>query len=169
MIETARLILRPFALVDCEPYHRVITHPAVQLPGSAAMTAEDAWHRVQRYAGHWALLGYGNFAIVERTGGEYVGETGIWNARRNIGHGFDDSDEAGWVIAADRQGRGYATEAARAAHEWYAGAIGAKRTVCMIDPQNGASIAIAERLGYRRYGVADYKDQRLALFERRPV
>ena len=36
----------------------------------------------------------------------------------------------------------------------------------MISPDNAASIRLAERVGYRPYGHADYKDSIVTLFER---
>ncbi|MDR7234446.1 GNAT family N-acetyltransferase [Agrococcus sp. BE272] len=54
--------------------------------------------------------------------------------------------ELGWMIAADAQGKGIATEAARAALQ-LAWAMGAHRVIADLDEENVASRIVAERLG----------------------
>lgn len=54
--------------------------------------------------------------------------------------------ELGWMIAAQQQGKGIATEAARAALE-LAFAMGAHRVIAHLDEQNVGSRKVAERLG----------------------
>src|SRR5262245_35851362 len=142
MIETERLLLRPYRLEDYEPYLAMVSDPDLDFPSRQLITPEEAWHRLMRYVGHWTLLGYGNFAIIEKVTGEYVGETGLWDAHRGMGEDFDEYDEAGWFIARQSHGRGFAFEAAEAAHNWYEGFRGASRTVCMIDPDNQPSIRL---------------------------
>ena len=44
----------------------------------------------------------------------------------------------------------------------------ARRTVCMIAPQNGASAAVARRCGYRAYARTIYRDAEVELYERPP-
>ena len=61
------------------------------------------------YLGHWALRGYGNWAIEEKASGALVGYSGLWNPE-----GWPEP-EMMWGLAADAHGRGYATEAARRA------------------------------------------------------
>jgi len=54
--------------------------------------------------------------------------------------------ELGWMVAAEAQGKGVATEAARAALE-LAWAMGAHRVIAHLDEENVASRRVAERLG----------------------
>ncbi len=54
--------------------------------------------------------------------------------------------ELGWMIAADAQGQGIATEAARAALE-LCFAAGAHRVTAQLDEENVASRRVAERIG----------------------
>jgi len=52
------------------------------------------------------------------------------------------------VLAPWAHGRGFATEAMRAVLDWGATRFGdGQRTVCLIAPENAASIHVAERLG----------------------
>jgi RimJ/RimL family protein N-acetyltransferase len=59
---------------------------------------------------------------------------------------------------------GYATEAMTAVLAWAGPAH--PRTVCIIDPDNLASLRVAARLGYREIGRVDYKGQPILVFER---
>jgi RimJ/RimL family protein N-acetyltransferase len=42
----------------------------------------------------------------------------------------------------------------------------AKRTVCLIDPGNAPSLALAAKLGFRRFADARYKGRDSVLLER---
>src|SRR3546814_17524593 len=67
-------------------------------PGGCALhrrqplSPEEAWNRLLRYAGHWTLLGYGIFAVVEKASGRFIGETGIADFHRGLGDDFDQAD-----------------------------------------------------------------------------
>jgi RimJ/RimL family protein N-acetyltransferase len=166
MLETERLVLRPYILDDYADYVEMVMDPRSNFPGRQELSPEDAWHRLMRYAGHWALLGYGNFAIIEKASTQYVGETGLWDAHRGMGADFDGFDEAGWFIAPWAHGLGYGFEAALLVHRWYRARIGRHRTVCMIDPANTPSFGLASKLGYRPFHQSIYRNQPVVLFER---
>jgi RimJ/RimL family protein N-acetyltransferase len=64
------------------------------------------------------------------------------------------------------QGKGYATEAALVALAWGDAHFGRRRTVCLIAPQNLASIRVAEKCGYRELQRTTYKGNPTILFAR---
>ena len=134
--------------------------------GGDPLPQQDVWNRVLRYAGHWMLLGYGMFAEIEKASGRYVGATGIADFHRGLGNDCDQAGEAAWVFCADIQGRGYAFEAAKAAHGWFSNLMDNPRTVCVIDPENVPSLALARKLGYDAYGEARYKERIAIKLER---
>lgn len=159
-IETQRLILRPHRLDDYEACCFLTTDPeAVRMIYQKPMSREETWHRLLRFVGHWALLGYGLLLVEERMTGRAVGEVGLGDFHRGLGEDFDPFPEFAWMMASDVHGRGYATEAARAVLRWMETAFAPERTVCIIDPDNGASLRVAEKLGFHSYGKADYKDK----------
>jgi RimJ/RimL family protein N-acetyltransferase len=128
---------------------------------------EEAWARVLRYIGHWAALGYGFWQIRERATGRFVGEAGMADFQRDVSISFDGAPEAGWVLAPWAHGRGYATEAMTAALAWGdAAAHVGSRTVCIINPDNTASLRVAAKCGYRELVRADYKGVEVLVFER---
>src|SRR6266566_652232 len=61
--------------------------------------------------------------------------------------------EIGWAVDRSRWGRGYATEAARAAANWVHRTLKADRVVHLIQEQNVRSIRVAEKLGAKLDGT----------------
>ena len=165
--ETPRLLLRRHAAADFPAYLEMCADPAMsRFSGRTPAGSEEAWMRLLRQAGHWSLIGYGFVAVEEKQSSRFVGEAGLGDFKRRLGPGFDDAPEAGWAIARWAQGRGYATEAAAAALEWIEGRFGVRRTVCLIHVDNIASIRVAEKLGYTRFGACTYRGYSAITFER---
>jgi RimJ/RimL family protein N-acetyltransferase len=170
MIETDRLLLRPHRLDDLDAAAAMYADPAVmRFIGGVGLGREDVWNRLLRYAGHWALLKFGLWAIEERATGRFIGEAGFADFHRDLGEGFDDCPEAAWILADDAQGRGYALEAMTAATTWLDHEHRASRAVCIINPDNAASLRLAERVGFARFGQQDYRGKSVLLLERKPV
>lgn len=135
--------------------------------GPAQPTPEDAFARLLRNAGSWALYGYGVFVVRERERAEVVASCGVFHSWRGFGTGLDNVPEAGWIIAASHWGKGFASEAMSAALAWFDATQGARRTVCMIEDGHTASQTVAARLGFTEYGRHQPAEGReLALYER---
>jgi RimJ/RimL family protein N-acetyltransferase len=130
-----------------------------------ASTPEESWSRLLRYAGHWEVLGYGYWALEEKSTGLFVGELGLADYQRQMEPTFEGDPEIGWVLATSAHGKGYATEAVKRVVLW-ADAELRCRTACMITPENTASIRVADKCGYREWKRADYKGQPAILFRR---
>ncbi len=85
------------------------------------------------------------FAVLEKSGGAYMGDIAVH---------FTDGRQAelGYTLAPKFQGRGFATEGARAVLAWLLGKLKLHRVVCTADPRNKPSLAVMRRLGMRREG-----------------
>lgn len=167
MIETQRLLLRPHTLADFEPWCAMFSDPEIfRYIGGGVLSREDRWNRLLRYAGHWTLLGYGMFAVFDKATGEIVGEVGLADFHRELGERFDGYPEAGWIMARATHGRGIASEAVAAAHDWMAREHAPARTVCIIHPDNAASLRLAAKLGYAPFDMGTYKDRPCVMLER---
>ncbi|NIJ14516.1 RimJ/RimL family protein N-acetyltransferase [Saccharomonospora amisosensis] len=59
----------------------------------------------------------------------------------------------GYAIAHDHQRRGYATDAVRTMLDFAFGPLGRHRVSAAIGPENAASLAVVERVGFTREGV----------------
>ena len=72
--------------------------------------------------------------------------------------------ELGWTIARKFWGRGYASEAARAAIAHAFDTLGWPHLVSLIHPDNQRSARLAERLGYHAHGTAEILAMRLTMY-----
>jgi len=168
-LETERLRLRAYRREDFPALVATWADPLVMrhVLGRSS-TEEETWARLLRYAGLWPLLGYGYWAVEERSTGRFVGDVGLADFRRDMTPSFGEVPEAGWVLAAWAHGKGFATEAVRAALEWSDAHLErAAHTVCMIAPGNTVSIRVASKCGYVEYGRGTYKGHEDVLFRRK--
>jgi RimJ/RimL family protein N-acetyltransferase len=117
--------------------------------------------RILGYRGHWALLGFGYWAVEEKSSARYIGEIGFADFRRDLYPAIQEMPELGWVLAAHAHGKGYATEGLRAIVAWGDRQFGSLSTACIIRPGNHRSFRVADKLGYgviRDAAAADAAD-----------
>lgn len=165
-IETIRLILRPHRVEDYAACRALWADAdVVRHIGGVPQDAQAVWFRLLRYAGMWALLGYGMWVIEERDSGVLLGEAGLLSAERGIAQ-LEGVPEAGWVLGRAAWGRGIATEAMQAILSWADAHLDAPSIRCIIDPDNSASIKVAEKLGFHALVDADYGGKPTRLFDR---
>ncbi|WP_353471499.1 GNAT family N-acetyltransferase [Salipiger sp. H15] len=148
MIESERLILRPPLAGDFEAFAAMFADAGVTRHIGGVQARSDAWARFLRDCGHWALEGFGQFTILERASGAYVGKTGLAKFERDLGPKAATAVEITWTLQAAFHGRGYAREAAALALGHFDRTVGG-RSACLIAEGNDASQRLAERLGYR--------------------
>jgi hypothetical protein len=115
VIETARLILRPWREADREPFAAINGDPRVNewLGGPIDRAQSDAV--MDRIQAQIATDGFGFFAAELKAGGRLVGMIGL---RRQTDAPPGPGLELGWRLAAEAQGQGLATEGAQAALDW---------------------------------------------------
>ena len=170
VLTTARLSLGPHEAADYPDMLATWQDPVVvKYFGGVPSTPEECWARLLRYAGLWRLLGFGYWRIRERATGRFVGEVGLADFGRDITPSLAGSPEAGWVLAPWAHRQGFAREAADAIFAWADAALDVKRTVCMIDPDNIASLALAAKLGFKTFADTGYKGRPVVLLERQPT
>lgn len=168
VIETERVILRPHRLDDFDAYARMWADPQVtRFIGGRARSREDSWLRLLRHAGMWSMLGFGFWAIQDRQSGKLAGEAGLHDLKRDFEPSIEGIPEAGWAIAAEFQGIGLASEVVGRIVAWSDANLAGK-TVCIVDPQNAASLRVAEKCGYREVLKTVYHGGPTILMERRP-
>jgi RimJ/RimL family protein N-acetyltransferase len=167
IVETERLVLQGHRLEDFEECLEMWSDPQVvrHISGKPA-TREEGWARLLRYVGHWELLGYGFWVVREKATGRLVGEVGLGDFHREMDPPLRGQFEAGWVLASSAHGKGYATEAMKAALAWVDANHHPERVVCIIHPENAASVHVAAKLGFRQTGTGVYKGEPSLMFER---
>ena len=155
VIETGRLILRQWRSDDIAPNAEMLSDPGtarfIAPDGKPPTTEIGGWRNAAVISGHWALHGFGMFAVEERSSGNYVGRVGPWSPPGWPGF------EVGWGIAREFRGKGYAVEAARASIDWVFATFETDEIIHCIESVNTPSQAVAARLGAR-------KDREIDLF-----
>lgn len=139
-LETDRLILRTHIESDIDAEIAFYQTDAAQFVGGRK-SAEDTWRYISMMMGHWALRGYGYWALEDKDTGVYHGRVGLWFPRNWL------EREIAWTLMPSAQGKGYATEAAEAARAYAYDVLGWDTAISQIDPANHASKAVARRLG----------------------
>lgn len=163
-IETARLVLRPFAASDHEAYSRITAdEDTMRYIGMGKPNTPDlAWRTLSGFLGHWEMLGYGVWAVTLRDGGELIGHAGFIDI-----FGWPDFELA-YLLGRDHWGQGYAREATEAAHRIAFEVLGKKRVISLIRPDNEPSKRLATRLGAVDEGVIEFLGGDAHVFAHRP-
>ena len=142
-LRTERLTLRAATLADWPRCRDFYASDATRFTGGPH-DARAAWTLFAGDMGHWTLHGFGWFIVDDGTGA--VGFCGLHHPPHQA------EPEVGWSVFPVAQGRGLATEAARAALSWAWGATDVPRIVSYIHEGNDASKAVAAKLGARGTG-----------------
>lgn len=166
-INTPRLTLRAMRSEDFARYAEIWATPEVvtHISGKPWPKAQS-WDAFLRNAGHWQIVGFGQWAVQPRGTRVMAGQTGFFFGSRGFGDDFDPFPEAGWVLAPEAQGSGLGLEAARAAHDWFDRVV-TGRTVCMITARNDASLRLADALGYGRLRETEVDGETVVLMTRK--
>lgn len=147
--ETERLLLRTFGLADLDELAPIMADPevmrfSVRGPWSRDRTLQFVRGCMEDYSeDRW---GFGLWAVVHKPDGRLIGYCGLSR--------FDDIDgapevEAGYRLSCEYWGRGLATEAARAVRDYAFEHLRLTRLISMVDPENTASIRVAEKAGMK--------------------
>lgn len=167
-LETPRLRLRRYRLDDFPACRAMLADAHVmRFLGGRPLTEEEAWNKFLRNAGFWPVLGFGFWILEEKSTGAFVGEAGLGCFSRETSPPVENLREAGWVLASSMHGKGYATEAIQAALAWSdTQGYSDPRTICVIHPENRASLRVAEKCGFREWFRATYKGEPAVLLLR---
>jgi ribosomal-protein-alanine N-acetyltransferase len=143
-IATARLRLDTFVPSDGSELHDIFADPATNTVGSGPFTSieqTEQWirNRVSAERDHGLCW----YAVRDAESNRLIGNCGMLKGRT----GYIEP-EIGYMISKDRQGRGFASEAAAAVIDECRHA-GIARVWSSIRPHNTASCRIVERLGFR--------------------
>jgi RimJ/RimL family protein N-acetyltransferase len=157
-LRTDRLLLRGWRQSDFEAYAAMSADRDVMRYIGGVLDRAQSWRAMALHAGHWALRGYGNWAVERKLDGALIGRCGLWNPEGWPGL------EIGWKLARDAWGQGFATEAAHAAIDWAWTELEALRLISLIHPDNERSIRVAERLGLRRLRDETLNGDRVLVF-----
>lgn len=152
MIETERLVLRPFLESDAMDVLEYLREPTVNCFASMKLNSlEEAKLKMKERVNETEYY----FAIVLKETGKVIGEIDAYPER---GEPHDtrsplDNFSPCWMLNGDYQGKGYAYEAAHAFFEYLFNEKNARRIYAYTEDYNLSSQHLCEKLGMRREGV----------------
>ena len=155
VLRTDRLLLRDWRESDLDPFAALNGDPEVMafMPAILDRVASDAL--AARIRAHFEDHGFGLWAVEVPGAAPFIGYVGLAVPRFTTA--FTPCVEVGWRLARAYWGRGYATEAARAAIEFGFQTAALEEIVSFTVPANVRSIAVMERLGMTRDQADDFE------------
>lgn len=152
VLHTERLLLRAFHQGDLDAYAAMVADPEVMrhLADGRPLSRAEAWRQMAMFAGHWALRGFGVWAVEERATGAFIGRIGCFEPEGWPGF------EIAYTLARSAWGRGYAREGAAAALRHAREVLGRDAIISVIRPDNAASIRVATALGAVPDGTVEF-------------
>jgi len=164
-IQTSRLLLRPLGLSDLETAHAYAGNPEnteymIYLPNKTKQKTKDFLQRVED---EWKKEAPQFYEFAVTLDGRHIGAVSVWISEK------DGSGMLGWIIHNDYQGKGYATEAAKALADFAVNGLKLPKIVACCDYRNARSVKIMEKIGLtlesdtgvRRYRGSDEDIQEL--------
>ena len=153
-LRTSRLLLRPWRDADLPAYAALNADEQVRrwFPGTLTRArSDDEAARLQR---HTEAHGFGFWAVEVPGAAPFIGVVGLkWVS---FAAPFAPAVEAGWRLAREHWGKGYAAEAAEAALAHGFGPLGLAEIVAFAVPDNLASRRVMERVGMRHDPAGDF-------------
>jgi RimJ/RimL family protein N-acetyltransferase len=144
VLETPRLILRPFRESDLEAAHIWFSDPEVFrfYTYGPYRSLEETAKRIDEYGRQFEKNGFGTWIVIDKPTGIPIGDAGLKLE--------EDTGEVhvGYKLARSYWGQGLATEAAQAWVTHGFDNLGLNRIAAFIHPQNAASIRVVQKLGF---------------------
>lgn len=158
-IESERLILRQFREDDWRSMHAHYSDPECTRHTLGRVLGEgESWRLTATLAGHWLLRGYGPYALEEKASGAMLGTAGLW-------YPVDFPErEIKWALLPEFQGRGYASEAARAVQAMAGQVYPGRPPISFIHRDNRASIRVALSVGASLENEVDFRGGRFHIY-----
>lgn len=145
IIETERLIIRPFEEKDIEPsYQMNLDKEVSKYTGDGGVVSYSEIDRRIRenVFGDYKKYGYGRMAVELKSTGEFIGFCGLKY--------LEDMNEVdlGYRFMSEHWGKGYATESSKAVLEYGFNELKLNRIIALVLPENKGSIHVLEKLGF---------------------
>ena len=149
MLETERLILRPFIASDAEDVFEYLKEPMVNCFVSMKLeNMEEAIIETKKKANDKELT----FAIEIKETRKVIGEISAHPEERHFDEKSDTYSPC-WMLHKDYHGKGYGYEAAKAVVDYLFREMGARRIYAYTEDYNIASQRVCEKLGMRKEGL----------------
>jgi [ribosomal protein S5]-alanine N-acetyltransferase len=147
ILETDRLILRTLKMEDIDDVMNFWGNVEVMKYCGGAGTRERELGALKYYINMQQEKGFSPYGVVLKESNEIIGVCGF-NPPNN---GYDT--ELMYHLSKNHWGKGYATEAAKACIEYAKNHLKISSIGASIDPENGASKHVLEKLGFNYIGM----------------
>ena len=161
-LKTERLIVRPAQLADYSVWEEIMMGPNGVFLGGP-WDERGAYLDFAQCVGSWYLRGFGLWTVEAQVDGAVLGF---------VAHGHEYGcleAELGYLLVESAHGRGIATEAASVVRDYAFDVLKQPTLVLYFDPRNGASRAVAVKLGAAQDKDAEAKANGAAVYRLFPA
>jgi ribosomal-protein-alanine N-acetyltransferase len=154
LLETERLILRPYREDDLDDLATLLADPDVTrfLSYSRPRSREETAEKLHNILQHWRRHGFGIFVLLDRADGRFAGHCGVADA------------ELAYCLVKRSWGRGLATEAVRAVLRHAFERVGLPRVVGVAMAENVASQRVMAKSGMTLQGPYQFDRRQAVLY-----
>ena len=145
IIETERLVLRPYSLDDVDAYYQINLDPDVSkyTNDGGVKTKEEIYRTIkENVLGDYKKYGFGRYAVVSKKENELIGFSGMKFLPEHNGV------DLGYRYKKAYWGKGIATEAGKASLYFAFHELKFKNILGFVLPDNKASIRVLEKLNF---------------------
>lgn len=153
-LRAERLVLREWRDDDLPAFAAMNADPRLMQHFPSVLTPEQSDAAAACIRTHFAEHGYGLWAVEIPGVIPFAGFVGL--SRPRFESTFTPCVEVGWRLAREYQGRGFATEGARAALAYGFATALLDEVVSMTVSANAASLRVMEKLGMHRDPAEDF-------------
>jgi RimJ/RimL family protein N-acetyltransferase len=166
MIETERLVLRPWTAADRPVLGALVNTPAMTAHLGGVRSEAEIDAMLERRMCDQARHGHCYWAAELRDGGALIGSCGIRKADDYPGAPVEGMPEIGWRVGELYWGQGFAREAAEASIAWGWAHLATDSIGAWTTAPNQASWGLMRRLGMERRADLDFHHPRYAVDDR---
>ena len=160
LLETNRLRLKELSLDDSLALAPILSNPKVMRFSLGRKNLQETVNFIREQMKSYEENGFGLLAVFEKESKSLIGYCGISIQEIEERHFL----ELGYRIDSAFWGQGIGTEAASAVRDYAFEVLGIANIISIIDPENRASLRIAQKLGMVRQGETLYHNQPVDIY-----
>ena len=162
LLETKRIVLRPFRLEDAEAAFAMNQDPRVTrfIPQESSATIEEVRQLIKQITlNDYEKYGYGRLALVDKNDGHFMGFAGL--------KFLPDLQEVdlGYRLIHKAWGQGFATEAAQALVRYGFETLSLSRIIAMAFLDNTRSIRVMKKSGMRYWKAIQHAGHKVVVYQ----
>lgn len=160
IIQTKRLILRPWKEEDLEPFAKLNADSRVMEHFPATLSREESDQLARRISNKLQKQGWGLWAVSLLETSEFIGFIGL--SIPSFSAHFTPAVEVGWRLAYEFWGKGYASEGALAVIKYGFETLKLTEIVSFTAIANKRSTRVMEKIGMQRDPYDDFNHPKLS-------